>query len=154
MTELAQKKLPPNQDDDVWLKTARTLTHTLDKRHLDPILGFCFPFVGDVVGGLLGAYLLVLAWRKKKPRLVLARMALNTAIDTGLGAIPILGDLFDYWFRANSRNLKLLERPTQTTGNTLWDSMWLALSLVLLLAALCLPLVLLGAVIYTLWSWR
>lgn len=142
----------PEQQDDLWLKSARKLTHTMDKRHLDPILGFFFPFVGDFVGGLLGAYLIVLAWRRNKPKLVLARMALNTAIDTGLGAIPIVGDVFDYWFRANSRNLALLERPDGPSRSSAWDALWLGLSLVTLLVALLVPVALLGGVIYYLWQ--
>jgi hypothetical protein len=135
---------PPPPRDDLWLASARKLTHTLDKRHLDPLLGFFCPVVGDVAGGLLGLYLLILAWRAHKPRVVLARMALNTAIDTGIGAIPLVGDVFDYFFRANSRNLALLERPAARDRHVAWDGVLLGLSLVALVAALCLPLVLLG----------
>jgi hypothetical protein len=43
------------------------------------------------------------------PRVVQVRMLLNTAIDTGVGLVPVLGDLFDVAWRSNSRNLALLE---------------------------------------------
>lgn len=128
--------------DDMWLASARKLTRTLDDHHLDPLVGLFFPFVGDLVGGLLGVYILGIAWRRNVPKMVLARMALNTAIDTGIGAIPLVGDLFDYWFRANSRNLKLMERPHHSRGHAVWDGAVLTLSLVALLAALCTPVVL------------
>jgi len=134
--------LPPPPDDR-WLASARKLTHALDKRHLDPILGFFFPVIGDVAAGLLGLYLLILAWRAQKPKVVLARMALNTAIDTGIGAIPFIGDVFDYFFRANSRNLALLERPAARDRHVALDGVLLGLSLMALVIALCLPLVLL-----------
>lgn len=137
--------------DDLWLASARKLTHTMDERHLDPILGFFFPFVGDFVGGVLGAYLMVLAWRRGKSKVVLARMALNTAIDTAVGAVPLVGDLFDHFFRANSRNLRLLERA-DSGGNSAWDSLWLGLSLVALVMALLLPVALVVA--FGFWAWH
>ena len=57
--------------------------------------------------------LLIAAVRSRAPGVVIARMVLNVGIDTLVGSIPLLGDLFDAGFKANRRNLQLLERLEQ-----------------------------------------
>jgi len=76
---------------------------------LDPLLGLV-PGAGDLAGAALGGWVILLAAQEGAPRAMLLRMLANVAIDTTLGAIPLLGDLFDVGFRANSRNVTLLER--------------------------------------------
>jgi len=76
---------------------------------LDPLLGLV-PGVGDLLGLALSATILARARRLGVRRRTLARMAGNLAIDTLVGAVPIAGDLFDAWFRANQRNVDLLAR--------------------------------------------
>lgn len=66
------------------------------------------PGVGSLVGTGLSLYVLAEALRHRAPARLLGRMGLNIAIDTMLGAIPVLGFFFDFVFRANERNLKLL----------------------------------------------
>jgi len=66
--------------------------------------------IGDIAGGLLAGYGLMIAARLRAPAPILLRMLLNIAIDTIGGVIPLVGDLFDTQFRANTRNLALLER--------------------------------------------
>jgi hypothetical protein len=85
---------------------------------IDAIIGIV-PGVGDVVSGVLG---LLVVWRGSRmglPRIVVARMLLNALIDIAIGAIPIIGDAFDLWFKASTRNLALmrrhLERPDTST---------------------------------------
>ena len=76
---------------------------------LDALLGL-FPVGGDVLTGLVQAGLVLVALRHYKvPRIVAARMAANVLIDIAVGAIPLLGDLFDIGFKANTRNIQLLE---------------------------------------------
>ena len=75
---------------------------------IDQLIGLV-PGVGDLVGGLLSLYIIVEASRMGVPRGLLARMGWNVAIDTLVGEIPILGDLFDIGFKANLRNLALLD---------------------------------------------
>ena len=97
---------------------ARAVARTLDNAvgipgtgirvGLDPVLGL-IPGLGDVVGGALAGYLILLAARYGAPRSVLLRMASNLAIDSLLGSVPLLGDLFDVGWKANVRNLTLLE---------------------------------------------
>ena len=76
---------------------------------LDAVLGLV-PVVGDVLAATLGAYLLWEARNLGLPKWKLWRMAGNIAVDTAIGAVPVAGDLFDFAFRSNSRNLKLVKR--------------------------------------------
>jgi hypothetical protein len=73
---------------------------------LDPIIGL-IPVVGDLTAAAVGAWLIAEAARFGIPRVVLGRMIANLLLDLGIGAIPIVGDLYDFAFRSNSRNLEL-----------------------------------------------
>jgi hypothetical protein len=75
---------------------------------LDALLGL-LPGGGDVAGGLFSGLIILQAARSGAPTPVLGRMLANVAIDVVLGAIPLLGDIFDVAWRANSRNVRLLE---------------------------------------------
>ncbi|QEH34445.1 hypothetical protein OJF2_29840 [Aquisphaera giovannonii] len=76
---------------------------------LDALLGL-LPLGGDVMTGLVQAGLVLVALgRYRVPPAVAARMVGNVLLDTAVGAIPLLGDLFDVAFKANTRNLRLLE---------------------------------------------
>jgi hypothetical protein len=75
---------------------------------LDPVLGL-IPGGGDIAGGVLSAYILVAASRLGAPSSVIMRMGWNVVVDTVLGAVPLLGDLFDASWKANRRNVALLD---------------------------------------------
>jgi hypothetical protein len=79
------------------------------KLGLDPIIGFFLPGLGDVLTAVPSLLLLTLAVRHGVPTVIVLRMLLNIATDALLGAIPILGDAFDVIYRANEKNLALLE---------------------------------------------
>jgi hypothetical protein len=76
---------------------------------LDSVVGL-IPVVGDAIAAALGAYLLWEARNLGLPKWKLWRMAGNIAFDAAVGAVPVAGDLFDFAFRSNSRNLKLVKR--------------------------------------------
>lgn len=76
---------------------------------LDPILGLV-PGLGDVVSPLFAIGILWQAHDLGVPRIVQLRMIVNVAIDALLGALPFLGDLFDFVWKANDKNMLLLER--------------------------------------------
>jgi hypothetical protein len=109
------------------LSAARTLTGLLDtalripgtriRFGLDALLGL-IPGVGDVAGAAMAAYVVVLASRFGAPAPVLLRMLANIGADTVLGAVPVLGDAFDVGWKANVRNLTLLERYVADPGTT------------------------------------
>ena len=75
----------------------------------DAILGLV-PGVGDLLSGAIGAYLIYEAQRLGIPRAAIARMIANIAVDTAIGAIPVAGDIWDFFFRANDRNMQILAR--------------------------------------------
>ena len=74
---------------------------------LDGIVGLV-PGIGDVLGAGMSGYLIYGASRLDIPRRVIGRMIINTALETVIGAIPIIGDAFDFVFKANERNARLL----------------------------------------------
>lgn len=76
---------------------------------LDALIGL-IPGVGDVSGAAMAGYIVLTAARLGVPKAVIGRMVLNLGVDTVVGAIPLLGDLFDVGFRANLRNSVLLDR--------------------------------------------
>lgn len=105
---------------------------------LDTVIGLV-PGVGDLVGGALSAYIVLEAARLGVPRPVLARMGYNVAVDTLVGGIPLLGDLFDAGYKANLRNLALvrdyLERPVAARRSSQRFALLLVLGIFLLLVA-------------------
>ncbi|MDX1680950.1 MAG: DUF4112 domain-containing protein [Akkermansiaceae bacterium] len=79
-----------------------------DKRiGLDPIIGLV-PGAGDLLATLVGLTLLGVAAKEKVPNSVFVRMIGNWALNALVGIIPVLGDLFSFWFKSNLRNDKLL----------------------------------------------
>lgn len=75
---------------------------------LDPVLGL-LPGGGDIAGGALSAYIVIAAARLGAPSSVILRMGWNILVDTVLSAVPLLGDVFDATWKANRRNMALLE---------------------------------------------
>ncbi|MGN6392771.1 MAG: DUF4112 domain-containing protein [Gemmatimonadales bacterium] len=82
---------------------------------LDPLVGL-IPGIGDLLGGLFSLYIILEAARLGVPRGLLARMGWNVALDTLVGEVPILGDLFDIGFQSNMRNLALLDDYARAPG--------------------------------------
>src|SRR5690606_26590610 len=78
----------------------------------DPIVGLV-PGLGDLSSPVFAALLLMQGLRMRVPRVVLARMVLNAGIDALLGVIPGLGNVADVFWKANTRNMALLERHAQ-----------------------------------------
>ena len=76
---------------------------------LDALAGL-IPVVGDFVGAAMGAYLVWEANNLGLPKWKLWRMTGNVAFDTAVGAVPVAGDLFDFMFRSNTRNLKIIRK--------------------------------------------
>jgi hypothetical protein len=76
---------------------------------LDAIIGLV-PGLGDVLSGGLGLLVVLRGVQRGLPTIVVARMLANVALDFVIGAIPIIGDAFDLWYKSNVRNLALLRR--------------------------------------------
>ena len=84
---------------------------------LDPIIGL-IPGVGDMIGGLMSSYILMVAAQEGVPASVLTRMLGNIALDSLVGVVPVLGDLFDVGVKSNRRNVDLLERYLASPSGT------------------------------------
>jgi hypothetical protein len=97
---------------------------------LDSIIGLV-PGLGDVAGGVMSAYVLLTAARLGVPKAVLGRMLLNLGTDALVGAVPVLGDLFDVGFKANQRNVRLLEQSLGAPAETRRTSGWIVAGAVL-----------------------
>jgi hypothetical protein len=111
--------LPKETPNDIEIRRARTLARALDtvigipgtplRFGVDAILGL-IPGAGDVAGAVLSAYIVLVASRRGAPPSLLWRMLANVAIDTALGTVPLVGDLFDVAWKSNTMNAELLER--------------------------------------------
>jgi len=80
---------------------------------LDAVLGLV-PGVGDALSAALASYIIWEARQLGLPRWKIARMIGNVAVDTTLGAIPFAGDVFDVFFKANERNLRIIHEHLGT----------------------------------------
>lgn len=115
---------------------------------LDPLVGL-LPGLGDMLTGLVSALLLHAAWERGLPGVAIARMMSNVAIDSVLGSVPLLGDIFDVAWKSNRRNFALLQKygSGQRRRQTLRDTLFLIGLLAAVLALAALPLVLLVLVV-------
>lgn len=107
---------------------------------LDAIVGLV-PGVGDVATSLVSFYILAAAVRYRVPKITLLRMGLNVGVDYVFGALPVVGDLFDAWWKSNQKNVALLkERATVSAEDArsgrLSDWLFLLLIVLVLLALL------------------
>lgn len=141
--------------EHVHVRRLRTIARVLDDAFrvpgtrfrfgLDGLIGL-IPGVGDALTAGVSAYALYAAAAEGAPASVLARMAGNILLDTLLGAVPVLGDLFDFGFKSNRRNLRLLEQFTAAPARTRRSSRgWL------MVAAGMGVLMLVGAVALMVW---
>lgn len=98
------------------------LANMLDAQWRIPGLGLRFgvdavaglaPVIGDAATGAISAWIIFKAWRLGATKGVLGQMIANTAIDTVVGAVPLLGSVFDLFFKANNRNMALLKRHVE-----------------------------------------
>lgn len=118
----------------------------------DGIIGLV-PGVGDVIGLLLSSYLIHSASQLGASKSLLIRMTINTGIDTLIGAIPFAGDIFDFVFKSNKRNMKLLERHLDAPVTTDQASkMWIATAFII--GALMLLTALFLVIRIVAWAWQ
>jgi len=115
---------------------------------LDSIMGL-IPGVGDFAGFLISGYMMMVLAKNGGSGFILARMGLNVFIDSLIGSIPLLGDMFDIAFKANQRNMKLM-REHYVEGRHRGSAWKVILPILLLLFIFVAGLVWLG---YTLLKW-
>lgn len=118
---------------------------------LDPLIGLV-PGVGDLLTGAASFLIIFSAWQRQLPKVTVARMMANVAIDTLVGSIPLLGDAFDVAWKSNRKNLSLLQRATMDTSQRQgWrDWLFLAALVVLMLLLIAIPIAILWLAIHLL----
>ena len=144
-------------DTEATRRRLRRLAHALDtaiplpggyRVGWDGIIGL-IPGIGDLAGTALSSYIIVQAHRLGAPLVVLLRMAINVLIESAVGIIPLVGDLFDFAWKANRRNVELLDDHLDRPHEVRRQSTWIVGGLVGVLAATAILLVAL-----TLWLLR
>jgi hypothetical protein len=92
-----------------WMDSAFRVPGVGVRFGFDALLGL-LPGVGDVTTSFASLYILSAAHRYNVPRTTMVRMAINILLETIVGAVPVLGDLFDVYWKSNQRNVELLRR--------------------------------------------
>ena len=118
------------------LQRLQTFARTLDSKFEVPLLGTrigwdgligLIPGIGDLAGLALSSYVVVEGIRLRVPKPLLGRMLINILVEFLGGLVPVLGDLFDFYWKANERNVRLLQNhlerqlnpPPQRSANAL-----------------------------------
>ena len=140
------------------LESLRRTAWALDSLFEVPGVGFRFgldaiaglvPGLGDLATPIFSIWLLLQAFRMRVPKIVLARMALNVGLDALVGVIPIVGDLFDMGFKANMRNMALLDRHADPFAQpTRGDYVFVGVLLGIVACCALLPIVVFLLVLY------
>lgn len=150
---LPETPRPLTPDEGTRLDRLRTVARVMDtaigvpgtrfRIGLDPLIGLV-PGVGDTVGAAVSAWTIVEAARLGAPKPLLLRMAANVGVEMLVGTIPLLGDLFDAGWKANTRNLRLLELQVDRPVAARRAGTGFVIGLVVVLALLLAGLVWLG----------
>lgn len=98
------------------LDTAFVLPGTKQRVGIDAIIGL-IPGLGDVLTTILSTYVIWEARNLGVSRLALARMITNLAVHAAIGSVPLIGDLFDAFFRVNQRNMRIVHSQLSRRAN-------------------------------------
>jgi hypothetical protein len=116
---------------------------------LDALIGW-IPGIGDAMTGIASFLIILASWRRGVPPITLVRMIANVLLETTLGAIPVAGDVFHIFWKANRRNYRLLTREKEQPGTSARRDWWfLIFMLIAVIAAIGIPL---GILVWVLWS--
>ncbi|MEL4897573.1 DUF4112 domain-containing protein [Crocosphaera sp. Alani8] len=151
-------KLSPRQKKVTRLNR---ISHVLDKAipipgtkwtiGLDPILGL-IPGGGDTIAGILSAYIIIESARMGLNRKVIGQMVANVLLDSLAGSVPVLGDVFDVTWKANVRNIELLEHHLNYTPENKKVNRLFLIGLSIILMIIVLGFTLLTLALVT-WLW-
>lgn len=117
-----------------WLDSSIPVPGTSWRIGLDGLIGL-IPGIGDLTAGALSSYILLQAVKLGVPASVIARMALNVILESVLGTIPLLGDVFDFAFKANQRNVQLMRHYVTDPGTVKKRSILTVVTVVVLVIA-------------------
>jgi uncharacterized protein DUF4112 len=121
---------------------------------LDALIGWV-PGIGDALAGIASFLIVFASWRCGAKAVTLVRMIANVLLETAIGAIPVAGDVFHVFWKANRRNYRLLMRETESPGgNTRRDWMFLAVILFAVAAAVVIPMMILLWILRPYLQWQ
>ena len=140
----SQPKVPDWVEKLAWLMDRSIPIGKRWSIGLDGIVGL-FPGVGDLAGSFVSAMIVASATQAGLPRAAIARMIANVAVDTVLGGIPFVGDLFDFAYKANTKNIRIYQEHLQGRPQRVRNWMFTLAVSFCLLALLAVPV---AAVIY------
>ncbi len=112
-----------------------TIPRTRHRIGVEPVVGL-IPGAGDVVSAAVGIWLVIEATRFRLPPSVVGRMVLNTLVDLVVGIVPLAGDLFDFAFKSNTRNLELFRRHASDPGASTREHRFVLLGAVALIVGI------------------
>ncbi len=121
--DLLKVKLESGKTVEEELRGVRWLAKLLDSQFsifgvrfgLDALIGLV-PVGGDIVTAMAGLVTLITGARLKLPPAALALMVVYLVLDLTLGAVPVIGDAFDFFFRSHKRNVRVIERHIAKTA--------------------------------------
>ena len=119
---------------------------------LDAIIGWV-PGIGDSLAGIASFLIVFASWQRGVPSVTLVRMVANVALETTLGAIPLVGDIFHIAWKANRRNYRLLLREREQPGqNRKRDWKFLIVILLAAVVAIGIPIVIVFWVLHRIFA--
>ena len=137
----------PVRSGEVAIRRAEKLAKIMDDAYLDPLVGLVLPGAGDLITLVPSLYILLVGLRNGVPKVVLARMLLNLALDTMAGSVPVVGDLFDAGYKANKRNAALLRQRQGPDSDKATDWLKVGGALALFLGAQLIPIAILVSIL-------
>lgn len=131
------------ESDRKHLETIRRVAHLLDNAFpipgtkyrvgIDPILGL-IPGLGDAITSLMSTYIVLIAMQMRVSKWTLTRMIFNILVESVVGMVPVVGDLFDAAWKSNERNRLLLEANMKNPATRRIDRWFVGLVILVLLA--------------------
>ena len=137
------KKEPPKEDPLLeWLAWLMDESIPIGpwKIGLDGLIGL-IPGAGDMAGAAVSAVIILRAAQSGIARSAIVRMVINAALDSLLGSLPLFGDIFDFAYRSNMRNVRIYREALRGERRAAKDWAFIAFIAVLLFLILALPLV-------------
>jgi Domain of unknown function (DUF4112) len=121
--------------DDMW-----RIPGTKVRFGLDALIGW-IPGIGDGMAGVASCVIVFASWRRGVAPVTLARMVANILLETAVGGVPVVGDVFHIFWKANRRNYRILIREKEAPRLKTWrDWIFLAVITVGALAAVTIPI--------------
>ena len=107
--EILEEKLMRLRQLSENLDESFTIPGTNIKFGIDALIGLV-PGGGDLIGSLFSLYLLRTAIKMKLPKSAIISIMFNIIIDTTIGIVPVIGDIFDIFWKSNKRNMRIIEK--------------------------------------------